>query len=210
MKSIVIIGASAMGREAYWYAREAMPNLRVKGFLDSRARMLDGYKGYPPILGSPEMYEIEDGDAFVCAIGDPDDKMRYVNEIRRRGGEMVSVIHPMAYVAPTAKVGIGAILAPNTAVAADAVLGECVIVNVNSSVSHDCIVGAGTSISPGCSIAGRCKIGERAFVGTGASVLPDVVLGDEGRIYIAAGAAVTKSFGKGLVAGVPARFKRDL
>lgn len=210
MKNLVIIGAGAMGRETFWYVRDAMPDMNVKGFLDSRSGLLDGFDGYPPILDSVDAYDIEEGDVFVPAIGDPVAKLRYSDMIRDRGGEFVSVVHPSAYVAPTARVGIGSIIAPHAVLAADAVVDECVILNVNASVSHDCAIGRGTSVSPGCSIAGRCKIHDMAFIGTGASILPDVELGGEGLVYVGAGAVVTRSFGRGLVAGVPAEFKREV
>ena len=42
MKHLVIIGASALGREVCSYA--AVCGIKVKGFLDSRANVLDDYK----------------------------------------------------------------------------------------------------------------------------------------------------------------------
>lgn len=54
MKQLVIIGASAMGRETYHYAREV--GLEVKGFLDNRTSILDGFVGYPQIISSAEQY----------------------------------------------------------------------------------------------------------------------------------------------------------
>lgn len=210
MKQLIIIGASAMGREAFFYAREMSPGFNIKGFLDSRKDILSNYEGYPPVIGDLWSYHIQKDDVFVCAVGDPDAKMAYVKAIEEQGGEFVSIIHPTAYVAPNAKIGEGSIIAPNSCVSADVTIGDHTIINVNASVSHDCVIGCGSSISPGCSIAGWCKIGERAFLGTGAVVIPHIVLGNEGKVFVAAGATVTRSFGKGLIAGVPAELKRKI
>ena len=210
MKQLIIIGASAMGRETCFYAQEMPHSLRVKGFLDSRKEILDDYEGYPPILGDVQSYQVQAGDVFVCAVGDPYVKMAYVKAMVEKGGEFVSIIHPTAYVAPNAIIGVGSIIAPNSCISADVSLGEHSIINVNASVSHDSVIGRGSSISPGCNIAGWCQIGESAFLGTGSVVIPHIVLGDKGRIYVAAGAVVTQSFGKGLIAGVPAKLKKEI
>ena len=63
MSQLVIIGASAMGRETCVYAQEC--GMVVKGFLDSRTNILDGQLGYAPILNSAEEYIPKHGDVFV-------------------------------------------------------------------------------------------------------------------------------------------------
>lgn len=210
MPNLVIIGASAMGRETYRYAVEANPSVQVKGFLDSRKDILDGYDGYPPIIGDVSTYQPGQNDVFICAVGNPDAKMEYVRAIETKGGSFTSIIHPTAYVASSASIGIGAIIAPNASITADTTLGSHVIVNVNASISHDCFVGTGVSISPGCHIAGWCRIANGTFLGTGVTAIPHVTIGGNGRTLVAAGATVTQSFGSGLIAGVPAKFKKEL
>lgn len=80
---LVIIGARAMGREACVYAHDA--GLEVKGFLDSNASALDGYEGYPAILGPVESYQPAAEDRFVVALGDPEWKLRYADMITEKG-----------------------------------------------------------------------------------------------------------------------------
>lgn len=200
MNRLVIIGASAMGRETCAYAREA--GMAVKGFLDSRARILDGCEGYPPILSSAEAYGIQDGDVFVCAVGDPVQKMKYVEMLERRGARFVSVVHPSAYVGMNVRLGAGCIVCPHVTITNETEIGSHVIINVNASVNHDNRIGDGCTICPGCRLAGRVKLGCNVFVGTGALLIPDVELGDG--VFVAAGAVVTKSFELGRVMGVPA------
>lgn len=198
--NLIIIGARAMGRETCTYAQEA--GLTVKGFLDSKADALSGFAGYPPVLGAVEDYQIVDGDVFVCALGDPEFKQRYVDVIAAKGGRFVSVIHPTAYVGHNVKIGDGSIICPNATITNDTVLGEHVILNVGASINHDNWIGAFSTICPGCRLAGRVTIGKYVFVGTGALLIPDVSLGDN--VYVAAGATVTKSFESGRLMGVPA------
>lgn len=203
MSRLVIIGASAMGRETSAYAREC--GMEVKGFLDSRTNILDGQSGYAPILSSAEEYIPECDDVFVCAVGDPHAKRRYVQIFETWGAKFVSVVHPKAYVGANVKIGVGCIVAPNASITNDSVIGDHVIVNVNASVCHDNVVGNFTTICPGCCLAGRVKVGVDVFIGAGAVVIPDISLGDG--MFVAAGATVVKSFSGGRVMGTPAKLK---
>ncbi len=203
MKRLVIIGASAMGREACAYAREC--GMDIKGFLDSRPRMLDEFSGYPPVLASVEEYTVAEDDVFVCAVGDPADKLRYVDAVAAKGGQFVSVVHPSAYIGMNVRLGDGCIICPHAVISNDSVLGCHVIVNVAASLNHDNRIGEGSTIGPGCRLAGRVAIGRGVFVGAGATLIPDVILGDG--VFVAAGAVVTKSFAGGRLMGVPAALK---
>lgn len=200
-KSLVIIGASAMGRETYAYAREA--GIHVKGFLDSRTDILGNKMGYPPILGSAEEYRIEASDVFVCAVGDPSVKRHYAQIVIEKGGNFISIIHPTSYIGMNVKIGRGCIVAPQTSVSNDTTLGDHVIVNLNSSISHDNSISTGCTICPGCHLAGWVTLGEDVFVGIGASIIPHISLGKG--VFVAAGALVTKSCDSGRLLGIPAR-----
>lgn len=202
MKNLLIVGAGPMGRVAFAYAKEV--GMSVKGFLDSRLCVLDGFKGYPPIISAVDEYQIEEGDVFVVAIGEPAEKRRYVDQIAGRGGQFCSIIHPRAYVGMNVEIGEGSIISPNASITNDVRIGRHVLVSENAIVSHDSIVGDFVSISPGCSFAGWCKFGDSSFFGVQSAVIPHCELGSESPVYVAAGAVVTKSFPSGRLMGVPA------
>lgn len=197
---LVIIGARAMGREACSYARES--GLEVKGFLDSDGHALEGFPGYPSILSSVEEYVPGQEDVFVCALGEPEVKRKYVEAVRARGGEFISIVHPKAYVGHNVRVGRGCIICPHSTITNDIVIGDHVIVNVNASVNHDNDIGDYSTLCPGCHLAGRVKLGKAVFLGIGTSIIPDVELGDG--VFVAAGSIVTQSFSAGRLKGVPA------
>lgn len=197
---LIIIGASAMGREACAYAQEA--GQEVGGFLDSRGTLLEDFAGYPPVLSSVNDYTPRSGDVFVCAIGDPAAKMNYVECAQSRGWEFASIVHPAAYVGKNVRIGSGCIICPGAVITNDAVIGDHVIVNVCASINHDNRIGEGCTLCPGVRLAGRVELGRNVFVGTGALLIPDVKLGDG--VFVAAGATVTRSFASGRLMGVPA------
>lgn len=198
---LVIVGASALGRETCKYAQDC--GIEVRGFLDSRTQLLDGVVGYPPILGSVEDYVVKPDDVFVCAVGEPEPKRKYVAALL--SVKWISVIHPTAHIGINAKIGSGCIIGPHAVISNDTIIGEHARVDVQSEIAHDCVVGDYASISPGCHIAGWCKIGDDVFAGVGATVIPHVELGKG--VYLAAGAVVTKSCLAGRLMGVPARIK---
>ena len=200
MKNLVIIGARAMGRESCSYARES--GFEVKGFLDSEGCVLDGFADYPPVLSSVEEYIPEHDDVFVCALGEPEVKRKYVEAVRAKGGEFISIVHPKAYVGHNVRIGRGCIICPHSTITNDIVIGDHVIVNVNASVNHDSVIGDYATVCPGCHLAGRVKLGKAVFLGIGTSIIPDVELGDG--VFVAAGAIVTQSFSSGRLKGVPA------
>ena len=112
MKSLVIIGASALGREFFSYAQTAFPSMPVKGFLDSRPDVLDCFAGYPPILGPAEGYVICKDDVFLAAVGDSGARRRYVEVIEANGGRFLTLIHPTAVVGRNVHIGEGSVVRP--------------------------------------------------------------------------------------------------
>ena len=205
MKRLIIIGAGLFGRELASYAEEALPDIPLAGFLDSRPHVLDGYAGYPPVIGTVEDYVIGDGDVFVCGVGDAAYRLKYAEMMERRGGKFVSVVHPRAYVGRNVVLGDGCVLAPGAVVTNDSVLGRHVLVNVNAHIGHDCRIGDGCVFAPLSCPGSIAKLGRRVFMGIGACMTPRHELGDD--VYVAAGAVVTSSVASGRVMGVPARLK---
>jgi acetyltransferase EpsM len=114
-----------------------------------------------------------------------------------------TVIHPAAWVSPSATLGAGVVVLAAAVVNAGAVVGDHVIVNSGAVVEHDVHIGAHAHIAPGATIGGGATIGEGAFVGLGASVRDHVRVGD--RATVGMGAAVVADVADdAVVTGVPA------
>ena len=205
MKQLIIIGAGKFGRELAAYAEESLPGVAIAGFLDSRPHVLDGYSGYPPIIGTVEDHAIGENEVFVCGIGYVDSRLKYAEIIEQRGGKFISVVHPRAYVGKNTVVGDGSVIAPGAVVSTDCVLGRHVLVNVNAHIGHDCVVGDGCVFAPLSCPGSTSRLGRRVFMGIGACMIPEHELGDD--VYVAAGAVVTDSVAAGIVMGIPARPK---
>jgi sugar O-acyltransferase (sialic acid O-acetyltransferase NeuD family) len=142
----------------------------VRGFLDDRPdpRACDGL----PLLGSISSYSPQEGDRFVVAVGDPEARARIISGLRDRGASFFRLVHPQAFVAATAQIGEGCIIAPFCAIGNAARLGDHVVLTWYSSVAHDAEVSSFAVLSPYSTVNGGASLGEGAFLGTHAAVNP--------------------------------------
>jgi len=119
-----------------------------------------------------------------------------------------TVVHPTAWVSPTAALGVGVVVLAGAVVNTGAVLDDHAIVNSGVVVEHDARVGAHAHVAPGATVGGGATIGAGAFVGLGAAVRDHVRVGDGATVGMGA-AVVDDVADDALVVGVPARPRTD-
>src|SRR5690606_25618983 len=85
---------------------------RFKGFLARDAGELERCGVAERVLADPEQYRPEPDDRLLLAIGAMDARRRVVDALESAGGEFVSFVHPLARVAATAELGVGAVIYP--------------------------------------------------------------------------------------------------
>lgn len=125
------------------------------------------------------------------------------------GARPLEVVHPTAFVAPSAQLGAGVQLAPRAVVHTGAALGAGVLINTAAIVEHDCRVGDFAHVATGGVLAGGVVVGAGVHVGAGAVVRQGITLGE--RAVVGAGAVVVRNVPAGaVVVGVPARVLRFL
>jgi len=183
--------------------------LAVEGFVDDSApegeRVLD-----LPILGGPAWLEARRSEVRV-ALGIGENRARYrVYELcERLGMTPVTLIHPTAAVAASARLGEGVVIMAQAVINPEARVANGAIINSGAIVEHDCEIGAFAHLSPNTTLGGTVRIGDFAHLGLGASVLPGKAVGEEA--VVGAGAVVIADVpSRVVVAGVPARVQRQL
>ena len=207
MKELIIIGAGGMGRTIFDMARECMgygEKFVIKGFLDDDSKALDGFKGYPPILGSIKDYEIQPKDVFTWSMGNIQSRKRCCEAIISRGGEFITLIHNTVRLVTNAKVGRGSIIAAFACLGADAKVGDFVLVQAYSVIAHDVNVGNWARIDTHVVCVGGTEVKEEATVYTN-SVLNHKVVVEKGAIVAACSFVIKKVQAGTTVYGNPAK-----
>lgn len=205
-RPLLILGA---GGHAKVVAEAALATGRwdAVAFLDDRHPAAREVMGWPVLgrLGDAPSLRGRYPDALV-AIGHCRTRLRVQNELRRNGFDLPVVVHPAAWVSPSATLGAGTVVFAQAAVNACARVGEACILNTGCSVDHDCALGDGVHVCPGARLAGEVAVGDATWVGIGSSVIQRVRLGAD--VTVGAGAAVLRDVPDGVTAvGVPARVK---
>jgi len=213
MQRALIIGAGGGGREVLhqmthddagngvdWY---------VAGFLDGRANILDGYAVEVPIIGDPMTYEPLEGDAFVCALGDPHERYKYAQPILDKGGKFLSIC-TQSFLSTRVHLGQGCFLGHWVHSGPDVWIGDFANIQALTMLGHDVRIGNYAHIGAQVFMGGGVRIGDFAVVHPRATILPGVTVGDSA--VVGAGAVVFKNVpGGATVFGNPAKviFQKD-
>lgn len=140
MKSLLIIGAGGHGRSVA-EAAALSGEFTVVGFLDDAYPKLAQVWDIP-VLGCVNEYPRwrEVADCVFIAIGNNALRERLTAELRAAGFVLVTIIHPRAFVSPSAVIGAGSAIMAGAIIGTEARLGEGVIVNCGAVVDHHCRV----------------------------------------------------------------------
>lgn len=207
MKNLIIIGARGLGREYYNgiiqdinYGKEAI----IKGFLDDKKDALFGFTNYHPILSSVEDYEIEKGDVFICALGNPIYRKKYIDIILAKDGEFINLINNKSIIHANAKIGKGVLISPFCTISSDVIIGDFTIIHPFCNLGHDAQIGEYCSVESYTFMGGFSKTGNNVTLHTRSTILPHIEVGDNS--IVGAGSVVIRNVKENTtVFGVPAR-----
>lgn len=206
MQDIIVVGASGYGREVLQYVKDIArenPDIRPKGLLDDDLNLRASLGG-EDVIGDTRTYPIQEQDRFVISVGSPTVRCILAERLTDRGARFITLVHPTAYVSPTARIGTGCIVSPFASVGAHALLEDHILLVMYASVAHDCSIGSYCSLSPHSAVAGGSVIGPKVFFGAYGLVTPMRRVGQESKI--AAGAVLYRDMPEqSLAAGNPAK-----
>lgn len=166
-KTLLILGAGGHGKSV---AEAALLSKKWDGIVFAD----DLWPGVKQIFGFPilsnvnnirQLHSIVDG--AIAAVGNNLIRERWQTEIIKAKIPLVTIVHPKAYLSPSAKVGSGSVIMAQAMIGVDVTIGEGVIVNANSSVDHDSIVDDFAHLGVGVHIAGGVCVGSRVLLQAG-------------------------------------------
>jgi len=195
----VLIGGGGHGVVVAEAAR--VGGIALAGFLDDdpdaplkeHLRKLGKISG----LDYPDMLRHHD---VILTIGDIATRRTLIG---RLADDLVTVIHPTAWVSPSAVVAGGVFVGPHAVVNSHASVAPHAIINSGAIIEHHCSIGENTHIAPGVALGGETRIGSDTLIGVGARTIPGVSVG--ARCAVGAGSVVISNVAEGeTVMGVPA------
>lgn len=179
MKNLIIIGAGGMGRTIYSNALESVgygEKFVVKGFIDDNLAALDAFENYPPVIGTIRDYQPQPDDVFVSSIGGAS-RRACMEEIIRRGGEFMELIHETARIYQNAQLGKGNFIGAFSVIGNDAVVGDYNMIQSYTVIGHDAHIGNWNRIDTHVTCVGGIVIEDEVNIHTGAVISHNVTVG---------------------------------
>jgi sugar O-acyltransferase (sialic acid O-acetyltransferase NeuD family) len=206
MKNLIIIGAGGMGRTVYSNALESVgygEKFVIKGFIDDNLEALDGFPNYPPVISTISEYQPQKEDVFVSSIGGTA-RRPCMEEIIRRGGEFMELIHKTARIYTNAKMGKGNFIGAYSVIGNDTVIGDYNMIQSYTVIGHDAKIGNWNRIDTHVTCVGGIVIEDDVNIHTSAVISHKVVV--ESGAHVGAGSFVIRKVKAGTtVMGVPAK-----
>lgn len=206
---VAIFGAGGLGQIVHDIL-VASGRCRPVCFLDSdpaqHGRRINGLT----VIGGPErLPELRRAGVrgVTVAIGDNPTRVHLARELRDRGFELVSAVHPLASAARSAQIGGHVIIGARAVICVHARVADHAVISTGAIVDHDNVIGCGAFLHPAARLAGGVTVEELAVIGIGACVIPGRTVGRAARVE--PGSVVIRDVLAGeRVAGVPARTVR--
>lgn len=189
--NLVIVGAGGFGREVLQYAQDCIGRgdaFHIRGFIDDNPRALTDLEDSAWSIGTVDDYEPSSDDQVVVAIGEPEARCRAADRLASRGAKFMTLRHPLSYVAASAELAEGCILAPFSFVGPGAQLMSHVVLNTYASAGHDARIGECAVLSPYSAVNGAVQVGKGTLFGSGAVAVVGARIGKHAKV--AAGSIV--------------------
>lgn len=206
IRPLKIVGCGGYGRVVADIAMAIRDSFG--GFLD------DNFASAPPHLSAEGpirevLPRLVNTYGFVIGIEDARNRRQLAELILAAGGDLVTLIHPSAVIAPDVAIGDGSVVMAGAIVSTGTHIGRWVTINTGAILDHDNVIEDNVHVAPGCRLAGNVRCKRDAIIGIGATIIPNITIGEGA--YVAAGATVIADVSPHtLVAGCPAVKKKDI
>lgn len=149
MKRLLIVGAGGHGQVVREIAVEA-------GY---QVDFLDDKPGDHVVGGLDELDGFADQyDCVLVGIGNNATRQKITERIECLNVKLATLIHPTAYISPSATIGEGTVIEPKAIVNTNSIIGKGCIISVGAIVDHDVNIGDFSHVNAGAICKGGSKI----------------------------------------------------
>ena len=158
---LLILGAGGHGRVA---ADVAMQTGNYE-----KIRFLDDISDAPDVIGTCADYiKYKNKDIEIYpAFGNNENRVKWEHKLLLEGFYLAKIVHPSAYLSPSARIAHGCIVMPKAIVNTNTVVKRGCIINVGAIIDHDCVLEEGCHIAPGAIVKGENHLPECTKVDSG-------------------------------------------
>ena len=170
-RTLLILGAGGLGQVVAESAQMSGRYTKIAFLEDQptedKARLFN-------IVGSMEDIERFSKDFIYSIPAFGNNKKRYemMQLLRSCGYRIPRIIHPSAYISPTAAIGEGTIIRPMVGISREVVIEECCLINMGAMIDHRCRIGRCTHIPIGGIVRGEISVPPMSSFEPGAVVEP--------------------------------------
>lgn len=149
---LIIIGAGAFANTVADVAKQTEKYEKIN--------FLDDNKIGTGIIGKCSDFQqfIKVGLQLFPAIGNNQIRLDWLKKLEMNNAEIVTLIHPTAYISPTASVGKGTVILPKAVINTNCQIGNACIINCGAIIDHDCVIEDGVHICLGAIVKGENTI----------------------------------------------------
>jgi acetyltransferase EpsM len=184
--SILIYGGGGHGKALIDLIR-LLHSYSIAGIVDDGIPAGTGIMGVQVLGGSEMLSRLANAGAHLAAnavggIGNIAPRLTVFETLTKAGFTCPTLVHPTAFVEPSATLAEGVQVMPHAYVGSEARVGFGAIINTGAIVSHDCQLSDYANLSPGAILAGEVWVGEEALIGMSVTVNLRVSIGARARI----------------------------
>ena len=216
MKKVIILGVGGYCANLLDIMKDINTHLgrdeyQPAGFLDDDEKKIGTEYFGLPVLGTIQDAASRFPDAyFVNGIGSAQTAWRKQAIIDQTGAapeRFVTLVHPSAYIAATATIGIGTVVAQSCVIMAGAVIGDHVKMLPLATISYGSKIGSYSTVASGAVTLSDVKCGLSTYIGANVSIIERGKVGDY--CILGMGTVVLHDVPENSVmVGNPARFLR--
>jgi acetyltransferase EpsM len=184
--SLVIFGGGGQGKCVIDMVR-ATGVYRAAGIIDDGISPGTEILGVPVLGGVNILPVLHDKGLRLAVnaiggIGNVALRVEIFHILADAGFTCPSIVHPTAWVEPSATIAGGVQILAKSYVGSAARVGYGTLINAGVIVSHDCDVGQCVNLSPGAALAGGVRVEDFAQIGMNVTVNVNVTIGAGARV----------------------------